>query len=348
MPSKGSLTALLLLALSPILQAEDKAPTPPAEANTETVAETPAPAPKPIKRPPLPDYNDQRAQELARLLPTQAQTLTAGEDSFPALWLPASDGQPKGAVILLPGTGETPDWPRVISPLRYGLAQQGWHTLSLSLPEEESNIPSRPPEPPKPVAPAADAPKDKEAAASEGDKKEENKEDSAKEAEKPAEESPAPTEEEPAEVDPPRPPLAERISARIEAALTFARAQDAKVIVLLGHGTGGYWAAHYLSQDKAEALQQLILISPSQPTGQEVPLEGLLAKLPLATGDFYYADRPTEQQAANLRRSASQRARHPAYSQTPLNTLAGDLASEQQQLLRRIRGWLDRQLAAGG
>lgn len=339
MPSKGSLTVLLLLALSPTLQAEDKAPAPP----TEAEATTTAPA-VPIKRPPLLDYNDQRAQELARLLPAQAQTLTAGEDSFPALWLPASDGQAKGAVILLPGAGETPDWPRVISPLRYGLAQQGWHTLSLSLPEQEPSTPVRPPEQPKPVAPAAGDQTGKNAAASEGDKKEENKE----EAEKPAEESPAPTEEEPAEVDPPRPPLAERISARIEAALTFARAQDAKVIVLLGHGTGGYWAAQYLSQDKAEALQQLILISPSQPEGQDIALEGLLAKLPLATGDFYYADRPAEQQAANLRRNASQRARHPAYSQIPLNTLAGDLANEQQQLLRRVRGWLDRQLAAGG
>ncbi len=40
----------------------------------------------------------------------------------------------KGAVILMHGEGRHPDWPEVISPLRRGLAEQGYATLSLQMP----------------------------------------------------------------------------------------------------------------------------------------------------------------------------------------------------------------------
>lgn len=40
----------------------------------------------------------------------------------------------KGAVILVHGRGYHPDWEDVVNPLRIGLAEQGWHTLSLQMP----------------------------------------------------------------------------------------------------------------------------------------------------------------------------------------------------------------------
>ena len=44
------------------------------------------------------------------------------------------DDKPRGAVILLHGRGYHANWPDVIQPLRVGLAEQGWRTLSLQMP----------------------------------------------------------------------------------------------------------------------------------------------------------------------------------------------------------------------
>jgi len=40
----------------------------------------------------------------------------------------------KGTVILLHGRGLHPNWPKVIYPLRTGLPEKGWNTLSIQLP----------------------------------------------------------------------------------------------------------------------------------------------------------------------------------------------------------------------
>lgn len=38
------------------------------------------------------------------------------------------------AVIIMHGTGAHPDWQQVIQPLRVGLTEHGWHTLSIQMP----------------------------------------------------------------------------------------------------------------------------------------------------------------------------------------------------------------------
>lgn len=38
------------------------------------------------------------------------------------------------AAIVMHGTGVHPDWPAVVHPLRVGLAENGWHTLSIQMP----------------------------------------------------------------------------------------------------------------------------------------------------------------------------------------------------------------------
>ncbi len=62
----------------------------------------------------------------------EAVWLRAGGQRFLALHTPAA--QPKGAVLLLHGIGVHPDWPQVIQPLRVGLPERGWTTLSLQMP----------------------------------------------------------------------------------------------------------------------------------------------------------------------------------------------------------------------
>jgi pimeloyl-ACP methyl ester carboxylesterase len=68
------------------------------------------------------------------LLVGEAVNLTAGKDSFLALYTPAGGNERRGGVLLLHGLGAHPDWPDVIAPLRQELPDAGWATLSLQLP----------------------------------------------------------------------------------------------------------------------------------------------------------------------------------------------------------------------
>ena len=59
--------------------------------------------------------------------------LNANEHEFLAIDTEA-DGEEKGAVIILHGRGFHPDWADAINPLRVGLTEKGWRTLSLQMP----------------------------------------------------------------------------------------------------------------------------------------------------------------------------------------------------------------------
>jgi pimeloyl-ACP methyl ester carboxylesterase len=63
------------------------------------------------------------------------QPITGQRDFF-ALFSPAASPTKvkRGGVILLHGLGAHPDWPEVIAPLRAGLPDAGWATLSIQLP----------------------------------------------------------------------------------------------------------------------------------------------------------------------------------------------------------------------
>ncbi len=59
---------------------------------------------------------------------------TASGTKFFAIYTPARGPVVRGGVILLHGMGANPDWADVIHPLRVGLADRGWATLSLQMP----------------------------------------------------------------------------------------------------------------------------------------------------------------------------------------------------------------------
>lgn len=64
----------------------------------------------------------------------QLVELTLSSGTFPALYTEETRGQTEGGLILLHDIDANADWPGVISPLRHGLPDRGWHTLSLQLP----------------------------------------------------------------------------------------------------------------------------------------------------------------------------------------------------------------------
>lgn len=59
--------------------------------------------------------------------------LNANEHDFLTIHTPNEDA-PKGTVIIFHGRGYHPDWPEVAGPLRVGLVDEGWSTLSVQMP----------------------------------------------------------------------------------------------------------------------------------------------------------------------------------------------------------------------
>lgn len=58
--------------------------------------------------------------------------LVAGEHQFMGIFTEADE--PKGSVLILHGRGFHPDWPTFVQPLRVGLVEQGWNTLTIQMP----------------------------------------------------------------------------------------------------------------------------------------------------------------------------------------------------------------------
>lgn len=64
----------------------------------------------------------------------EAVRLQTGEERFLGLFTEAATEPVKGAVIVIHGVGVHPDWQDVVAPLRTGLPEHGWATLSIQMP----------------------------------------------------------------------------------------------------------------------------------------------------------------------------------------------------------------------
>ena len=298
-------------------------------------AADPAPAStadKPAERQPLLERSQEEAAALERQVPAQEQQqLQAGADTFLALWKPANTAEPKGAVIIVPGAGETADWPQVIGPLRSKLPDVEWSSLSITLPDLQSDA----------IAPrvitAAAAPKAPESGSKDSTTAQPIEQAAGGEADV-ADQVVAETTEEQSKAD------AERIFARIDAAIAYAEQQSARRVVVLGHGTGAYWAARFLSERQSSQVEKLVMVDAQTPSKAKPQLAELTPTLKLPTADIFYMDKALDRNAALERMQASKRLKTSAFSQVVLKALP-DKKAEQEQLFRRVRGWLNPQKA---
>ncbi|MGP6430535.1 alpha/beta hydrolase family protein [Pseudomonas paraglycinae] len=311
----------LILPCAFSVEAADPAPAPAAEKAAKE---------KPVERQPLLERSQEEAAALERKVPAQEQQqLQAGSDTFLALWKPANTAEPKGAVILIPGAGETADWPQAIGPLRRKLPDVEWSSLSITLPDLQSDaIAPR-------VVEAPAAPKTADPGSKDSTTAEPIEQAAGGEADV-ADKVVAETTEEQSKAD------AERIFARIDAALAYAEQQSARSIVVLGHGTGAYWAARYVSERQSSQVEKLLLVAAQTPAKAKPELVELTPTLKLPTADIFYMDKPLDRNAALERLQASKRLKTSAFSQVALKALP-DNKAEQEQLFRRVRGWLNPQ-----
>lgn len=151
-----------------------------------------------------------------------------------------------------------------------------------------------------------------------------------------AEQVVAETSEEQAKAD------ADRIFGRIDAAIAYAEQQSARSIVVLGHGSGAYWAARFLSERQTPQVEKLVMVDAQAPAKALPPLAELTPTLKLPTVDIFYMDKVLDRNAALERMQASKRLKTSAFSQVALKVLP-DKKAEQEQLFRRVRGWLNPQ-----
>ncbi|MFJ4117578.1 alpha/beta hydrolase family protein [Pseudomonas psychrophila] len=300
---------------------------------TETETETEA-QPKPAVREPLPERSQEDAAALERQVPQhEQQQLQAPGDSFLALWKPANSNAPKGAVIIIPGAGETADWPLVVGPLRNKLPNADWASLSLSLPDMQSE-----------ASQAREVEAEKTPTSLTTDSSSKAASTTAKPIEQAASAGTENAEPETAQtVDALNEADAERIFARIDAAISYAQQHNMRSIVLLGHGTGAYWASRYISAKHPAQIQKLIMISARNPVQATSELSQLTAGLNVALLDIFYKDQPLAREDALQRVQASKRANGSNFKQVGLFATPGNRDGEQEQLFRRVRGWLSPQ-----
>lgn len=324
--------ALLLgaiLALPPALRAEPAAEPP--------AAQQPAAG----QRDALTERSQEQELILRHRLPASEQReLQAAEDVFLGLWLPALSEPTQGTVVLVADYGQHANHPNAIGPLRNRLPEAGWNSLSIGLPDA-LDVSARSPTPP---ATASESTAQAEAAeqsapaepAAPPQRMPVEQSQMGQPANAPAAEPQAPATNDPQATEQAH---AERIFARIDAAVAAARAEQSAQIVLAGTGTGAYWAARYASERPASGIQRLALISLREPTARTLAQPPtVLPDMPVA--DIFYRNRSDEQSAARQRQLASQRLKRQHYQAISLQALPADREAEREQLYRRLRGWL--------
>ncbi len=210
----------------------------------------------------LPTPEQDQLTQLAKAWSPETEViwLETQQESFLGLYLPASDSDPAGAALLLPHDRTSPDWPGAVHSLRLGLPEQGWQTLAIAVPAEpEPEIPER------------------------GGNGETTAETAAEPAAETAAEGAADSSEQQG--------YAEQLFERIEAGLRQLESRGASRFMLIGVGSGGYWAARYLSQAGDQRPFNLTLIDARPPTmAAEPTLSKLIAELKTPTLDLYHGN----------------------------------------------------------
>lgn len=111
-------------------------------------------------------------------------------------------------------------------------------------------------------------------------------------------------------------------------------------MVLLGHGSGAWWAARYLSEKQPSQVQKLVMVAGKAPVGRQPDLQQLAPGLKVPTADVFYQDLAQDRNTARERAQAAKRLKNGGYKQVSLKAVPGNSSAEQEQLYRRVRGWL--------
>jgi len=261
-------------------------------------------------------------------------------------------GFKQGGIIMFPDQKTHLDWPEDMNYLREGLAEYGWHTLAIYLPQEkEIPIPKRT----LPVMQAITPSSTTEGEPLESEETEEATEEApaieagtSTESTEPVAETAATEQEPEPESESESEENYEEIIFRLgQTAIKHLEQQGLQRFVVLGVGTGATWAAQYVQKHQETQDLRLLMVDARNPEGPDAPnLMKILPEIKDTIMDLHHTARVPVGQ--NLQPEAPERrmrlARHKRmnnFHQSRMPATRDNWKKDQTWLLKHVRGILN-------
>lgn len=137
-------------------------------------------------------------------------------------------------------------------------------------------------------------------------------------------------------------PLFDEAAPRIEAAVSFLRAQGNRTLVLLGHSLGASMAASYLSGNGQKKIQGFVAIGLSANTNSNKMNSAVaLAQVRIPVLDLYGSrDLDGVLSSVKTRKKAARKAGNKNYQQLEIEGADHFFVGMEDTLTRRVYGWL--------
>lgn len=144
-------------------------------------------------------------------------------------------------------------------------------------------------------------------------------------------------------------PLIKEAAPRIQAAQAFLKSKGNEPIVLIAHSLGATMATATLTEAGDLNLRGLVVIGmPSSDLDPQIDTTVQIAKLKLPIFDLYGSRDLDEVLAAvGPRTAALRKAGHTQYRQMAVEGADHFFVGQEDELVRRVRGWLEQLLKAG-
>lgn len=265
-------------------------------------------------------------------LETEAIWLGSGEDEFLGLYRADSSGAPFASIVILHDNLQHPDWPGIVRQMRLKLAENGWNTLSIALPDYVHHVTLPPLEPPQ----AAPLDTDIEAEATEPpdmmpSANPEGSADALNDTPDDADTDTEPSVEYTADEIP------GVIGNRTKLAIEFLKEKAPLPVIIVCHGFSATVAAKEAQSMLLENIAGLVLIDPV-----EVPFEGfninvdaMDLRIPILdiTPEFNPRTPPS------IRLNSAKRLQHQQYRQKVVRGSPQDFSGFESIVVRTLRGW---------
>lgn len=259
-------------------------------------------------------------------------SLELEQTTFFLIFRPGVAPVPVGNLLIMPDTGVGAGWAEQSTAISRYLAQHGWNTLIL-----------QPPSPPDPALPERTLPSMRAIRAGTTDGT------PAAPGEDAQTESTQPEPEGTAEAAPEM-PFTEQVRQRLSLARTELQQrshEDTEINVVLGIGSSAFWAGELAAELGDE--WDFVMINPSPSEAAEASLIDLLPRIEGRIIDLYYLPLPGYPEAApdaQLRRQLAIRTEMNDYHQSRLPGVFRGWQREMPQLVRQLRGIMERILLA--
>ncbi len=140
-------------------------------------------------------------------------------------------------------------------------------------------------------------------------------------------------------------PLFDEVAPRIAAAVAYLKQQKILNQVLIAHSLGTAMASHYLSGEPDPAIRAYVGISMIESRADpRLSNVAALMKIRLPVLDIYGSqDLDSVRAAAPARKRAARAANNRGYAQVEVDGADHFFNNREDELIRRIRGWLKRQ-----